>query len=259
MLHCLFARAEEEFTRCASCGNRAAKAHLTAPRRGEAAQRLIGAASRFHARTWRRCWACGSAAGFMRCICRNSNSTAVAQQPPASSSSSVGPGCILCIPDVQPAKDRVHGHGPRLPVPEGGLVNARANRDRGGAKDSAGWGTKPIFCRAQRLAELCAPEQHFVAEERASKPVLPLSCPDDHKPQQQNTEQRRARGNAPVVPTCRAARVNVLNSLISLCTFLCRRGGPKRAWTFQIDSRFQPRMRPVGGRKIRISKTRTTR
>lgn len=136
MLHCLFARAEEEFTRCASCGNRAAKAHLTAPRRGEAAQRLIGAASRFHARTWRRCWACGSAAGFMRCIGRNSNSTAVAQQPPASSSSSVGPGCILCIPDVQPAKDRVHGHGPRLPVPEGGLVNARANRDRGGAKDS---------------------------------------------------------------------------------------------------------------------------
>ncbi len=106
----------------------------------------------------------------------------------------------------------------------------------------------PIFCSAQRLAELC-PEQHFVAEERASKPVLPLSCSDDHKPQQQNTEQRRARGNAPVVPTCRAARVNVLNSLIGLRTFLCRRGGPKRAWTFQIDSRFQPKMRPVGGRK----------
>ncbi len=98
-------------------------AHLTAPRRGEAANRPIGAASRFHARTRRRCWACGSAAGFMRYLGLNSNSTAVAPCPPASSSSSAGPG-ILCVPDVQLARARVHAHGPCFPVLEGGLANA---------------------------------------------------------------------------------------------------------------------------------------
>ncbi|KAI3480522.1 hypothetical protein L1887_57370 [Cichorium endivia] len=206
MLHCLFARAEEEFTRCASCGNRAAKAHRTAPRRGEATHRPIGAASRFSCQDVAAVF---EPAVQLQASCDALAGTLTAQQFPTTASLVI----IVCWSRLHPlyprrtaSEGQGHGHGPRLPVPEGGLCQ-RACKSR--PRWSEGFRRlAPQTHLLQRATPgpNCAPlSSTSSAEERASKPVLPLSCPDDHKPQQQNTEQRRARGNAPVVPTCRGS------------------------------------------------------